>query len=65
MKLTINSLQKICQRVHALKDVSLTLENGMFACSAQRCGQSSYAYYSYLAGSNAAVYILDDLDVLK
>jgi ABC-type multidrug transport system ATPase subunit len=68
MKLTINSLSKTyANGVHALKDVSLTLENGMFGLLGPNgAGKSSLMRtIATLQEADAGTVFLDDLDVLK
>jgi ABC-type multidrug transport system ATPase subunit len=68
MKLIINSLSKTyANGVHALKDVSLTLENGMFGLLGPNgAGKSSLMRtIATLQEADAGSVYLDDLDVLK
>lgn len=68
MKLTINSLSKTyANGVHALKDVSLTLTNGMFGLLGPNgAGKSSLMRtIATLQEADAGTVFLDDLDVLK
>src|ERR1700740_413549 len=68
MKLTINSLSKTyANGVHALKDVSLTLNNGMFGLLGPNgAGKSSLMRtIATLQEADAGTVFLDDLDVLK
>ena len=68
MKLTVNSLSKTyANGVHALKDVSLTLNNGMFGLLGPNgAGKSSLMRtIATLQEADAGTVFLDDLDVLK
>lgn len=68
MKLTINSLSKTYSNgVHALKDVSLTLNNGMFGLLGPNgAGKSSLMRtIATLQEADGGSVFLDDLDVLK
>jgi ABC-2 type transport system ATP-binding protein len=68
MKLTINSLSKTyANDVHALKNVSLTLNNGMFGLLGPNgAGKSSLMRtIATLQEADAGSIFLDDLDVLK
>jgi len=68
MKLTINSLSKTyANGVHALKDVSLILENGMFGLLGPNgAGKSSLMRtIATLQEADAGTVFLDGLDVLK
>jgi ABC-2 type transport system ATP-binding protein len=68
MKLVINSLSKTyANGVHALKDVSLTLENGMFGLLGPNgAGKSSLMRtIATLQEADKGSVFLDDLDVLK
>ena len=68
MKLQINSLSKTYSNgVHALKDVSLTLNNGMFGLLGPNgAGKSSLMRtIATLQEADAGSIYLDDLDVLK
>ncbi|GAA3978589.1 ABC transporter ATP-binding protein [Mucilaginibacter dorajii] len=68
MKLQINSLSKTYSNgVHALKDVSLTLNNGMFGLLGPNgAGKSSLMRtIATLQEADAGSIFLDDLDVLK
>jgi ABC-type multidrug transport system ATPase subunit len=68
MKLIINSLSKTyANGVHALKDVSLNLENGMFGLLGPNgAGKSSLMRtIATLQEADAGTVFLDDLDVLK
>jgi ABC-type multidrug transport system ATPase subunit len=68
MKLTINSLSKTYSNgVHALKDVSLTLNNGMFGLLGPNgAGKSSLMRtIATLQEADSGSIFLDDLDVLK
>jgi ABC-type multidrug transport system ATPase subunit len=68
MKLIINSLSKTyANGVHALKDVSLTLENGMFGLLGPNgAGKSSLMRtIATLQEADAGTVFLDELDVLK
>jgi len=68
MKLTINSLSKTyANGVHALKDVSLTLNNGMFGLLGPNgAGKSSLMRtIATLQEADSGSVFLDDLDVLK
>ncbi|MDB5133570.1 MAG: ybhF 2 [Mucilaginibacter sp.] len=68
MKLIINSLSKTyANGVHALKDVSLTLENGMFGLLGPNgAGKSSLMRtIATLQEADKGSIFLDDLDVLK
>jgi len=68
MKLTVNSLSKTyANGVHALKDVSLTLNNGMFGLLGPNgAGKSSLMRtIATLQEADAGAVFLDDLDVLK
>src|ERR1700712_4645441 len=68
MKLVINSLSKTyANGVHALKDVSLTLENGMFGLLGPNgAGKSSLMRtIATLQQADAGTVFLDGLDVLK
>ena len=68
MKLTINSLSKTYSNgVHALKDVSLTLNNGMFGLLGPNgAGKSSLMRtIATLQEADSGNIFLDDLDVLK
>lgn len=68
MKLTINSLSKTyANGVHALKDVSLTLTNGMFGLLGPNgAGKSSLMRtIATLQEADAGTVFLDDLDVIK
>src|SRR3954463_15411879 len=68
MKLQINSLSKTyANGVHALKDVSLTLENGMFGLLGPNgAGKSSLMRtIATLQEADKGAVFLDDLDVLK
>ena len=68
MKLVINSLSKTyANGVHALKDVSLTLDNGMFGLLGPNgAGKSSLMRtIATLQEADQGSIFLDDLDVLK
>ncbi|MES2108796.1 MAG: ABC transporter ATP-binding protein [Bacteroidota bacterium] len=68
MKLVINSLSKTyANGVHALKDVSLTLSNGMFGLLGPNgAGKSSLMRtIATLQEADSGSVFLDDLDVLK
>ncbi|MGN8071014.1 ABC transporter ATP-binding protein [Mucilaginibacter sp. 22184] len=68
MKLTINSLSKTyANGVHALKDVSLTLDNGMFGLLGPNgAGKSSLMRtIATLQEADSGTVFLDGLDVLK
>ncbi|HEY4322888.1 MAG TPA: ABC transporter ATP-binding protein [Mucilaginibacter sp.] len=68
MKLTINSLSKTyANGVHALKDVSLTLNNGMFGLLGPNgAGKSSLMRtIATLQEADKGTIFLDDLDVLN
>ena len=68
MKLTINSLSKTYSNgVHALKDVSLILENGMFGLLGPNgAGKSSLMRtIATLQEADEGTVFLDELDVLK
>lgn len=68
MKLTINSLSKTYSNgVHALKDVSLNLNNGMFGLLGPNgAGKSSLMRtIATLQEADSGSILLDDLDVLK
>ena len=68
MKLAINSLSKTyANKVHALKDVSLTLNNGMFGLLGPNgAGKSSLMRtIATLQQADQGSVFLDDLDVLK
>src|SRR6195952_5267132 len=68
MKLVINSLSKTyANGVHALKDVSLTLNNGMFGLLGPNgAGKSSLMRtIATLQEADKGSVFLDDLDVLK
>jgi ABC-2 type transport system ATP-binding protein len=68
MKLVINSLSKTyANGVHALKDVSLTLSNGMFGLLGPNgAGKSSLMRtIATLQEADKGTVFLDDLDVLK
>jgi ABC-2 type transport system ATP-binding protein len=68
MKLSINSLSKTYSNsVHALKDVSLTLNNGMFGLLGPNgAGKSSLMRtIATLQEADSGSVYLDDLDVLK
>jgi ABC-2 type transport system ATP-binding protein len=68
MKLVINSLSKTyANKVHALKDVSLTLENGMFGLLGPNgAGKSSLMRtIATLQEADKGTVFLDGLDVLK
>lgn len=68
MKLTINSLSKTYSNgVHALKDVSLTLDNGMFGLLGPNgAGKSSLMRtIATLQEADEGTVFLDDLDVLR
>ncbi len=68
MKLTINNLSKTyANGVHALKDVSLTLSNGMFGLLGPNgAGKSSLMRtIATLQEADSGSALLDDLDVLK
>jgi len=68
MKLTINTLSKTyANGVHALKDVSLTLNNGMFGLLGPNgAGKSSLMRtIATLQEADQGSIFLDDLDVLK
>src|SRR6201985_1461881 len=68
MKLTIHSLSKTYPNgVHALKDVSLTLTNGMFGLLGPNgAGKSSLMRtIATLQEADSGTGFLDDLDVLK
>src|SRR4249919_766061 len=68
MKLTINTLSKTyANGVHALKDVSLTLNNGMFGLLGPNgAGKSSLMRtIATLQEADAGTVFLDGLDVLK
>jgi len=68
MKLVINSLSKTyANSVHALKDVSLTLNNGMFGLLGPNgAGKSSLMRtIATLQEADSGSILLDNLDVLK
>src|SRR5258705_10506777 len=68
MKLTINALSKTyANGVHALKDVSLTLNNGMFGLLGPNgAGKSSLMLtMATLQEADRGTIYLDDLDGLK
>ncbi|KAA2238868.1 ABC transporter ATP-binding protein [Chitinophaga agrisoli] len=68
MKLTVNSLSKTyANGVHALKNVSLTLSNGMFGLLGPNgAGKSSLMRtIATLQEADTGTVFLDDLDVLK